>query len=659
MMLNLYVALIFLIRVASGATTGGFTFNGNIELQGVAEVSTNGLFRLTNTTAYAVGHVFYAQPLIFKNSSTGKALSFSTTFVIAIVVDKSSFNGHGMAFVIAPSKNISGASAQHLGLFNSTNDGDPNNHIIAVEFDNFRNQEFHDINGNHVGIDVNSLRSVKAEPAGYFVDETGEFKNISLASGERIQVWVDYDAARNQLNVSLSPIFVSKPNLPLLSLDIDISPIILDQMYVGFSSSTGRLVQSHYVLGWSFQVAGKAQLDLSKLPSLSSEEEQSKSNKNRDLAIGLSVSGVVLLAVIIVSLILVFKKKKEKDKFDEVLEDWEVQYGPHRFAYKDLFAATKGFTEKELLGKGGFGEVYRGVLPVSKIQVAVKKVSHNSKQGMKEFVAEIATIGRLRHPNLVRLLGYCRGKGELILVYDYMPNASLDKFIYKTEVTLSWNQRFKIIKDVASGLAYLHEEWVETIVHRDIKPSNVLLDGEFNGKLGDFGLARSCKRAQDPETTHLAGTLGYIAPELAKNGKATPSTDIYAYGVFCLEVACGRRPVESRASPEEANLVDWVYRRWKEGKILSTADSKLQMDFEVEEVELVLKLGLLCSHPVAEVRPRISQVLLYLKGIASIPENFDFQIPGPDQKGQSYNPAILDYSIASFTVTESLRSVGR
>ncbi|XP_002534540.2 L-type lectin-domain containing receptor kinase V.9 [Ricinus communis] len=649
------LCLAVLIRVAAGIS-GGFTFNGNIELQGVAEVSTNGLFRLTDTTSFTVGHVFYAQPLTFKNSSSGKALSFSTTFVIAIVVDKSSLNGHGMAFVIAPSKELSGASAQNLGLFNRTNDGDPSNRIVAVEFDNFQNQEFNDINDNHVGIDINSLTSVDSAPAAYFVDATGEFKNISLASGERIQVWVDYDATRNQLNVTLSPIYVSKPKLPLLSLDVDISPIVLDQMYVGFSSSTGRLVQSHYVLGWSFQIGGKAQLDLSRLPSLP-VQEQSKSNKNKELAIGLSVTGVVL-AAIIVSLILLFKKKK--DKFAEILEDWEVQYGPHRFSYKDLVVATRGFREKELLGKGGFGEVYGGVLPVSKIQVAVKRISHNSKQGMKEFVAEIATIGRLRHPNLVRLLGYCRGEGELLLVYDYMPNASLDKLIYnKTPVTVNWNQRFKIIKDVSSGLAYLHEELVEVIVHRDIKASNVLLDGELNGKLGDFGLARISKRAQDPQTTHVAGTFGYIAPELAKNGKATTSTDVYAYGAFCLEVACGRRPVESRVSPEEANLVDWVYRSWREGKILNTVDPKLNKDFNVKEVELVLKLGLLCSHPVAEVRPRMSQVLLYLKGHASLPENFDFQIPGPDQIGKSYSPAILNYTTPPFTVTESFKSAGR
>ncbi|MBA0654745.1 hypothetical protein Goklo_021681 [Gossypium klotzschianum] len=153
----------------------------------------------------------------------------------------------------------------------------------------------------------------------------------------------------------------------------------------------------------------------------------------------------------------------------------EVQYGPHRFSYKDLFKATKGFKEKEVLGRGGFGKVHKGVLPSSNIQITVKRISHDSRQGMREFVAEIATIGRLGHPNLVRLLGYCRRKHELLLVYDCMPNGSLDNFLYhQPNRSLKWTQRFNIIKDVASALFYLHQQWVQVIIHRDIKPANVL-----------------------------------------------------------------------------------------------------------------------------------------------------------------------------------------
>ena len=188
-----------------------------------------------------------------------------------------------------------------------------------------------------------------------------------------------------------------------------------------------------------------------------------------------------------------------------------MQFGPHRFTYKDLFIATKGFKNSELLGRGGFGKVYKGTLPVSDIEIAVKVVSHDSRQGMREFVAEIATIGRLRHPNLVRLQGYCRHKDELYLVYDCMPKGSLDKFLYRQQTgSLDWSQRFKIIKDVAYGLCYLHQQWVQVIIHRDIKPANILLDGTMNARLGDFGLAKLCDHGIDPQTSHVAGTLLYF-----------------------------------------------------------------------------------------------------------------------------------------------------
>ncbi|KAJ6702943.1 hypothetical protein OIU85_028960 [Salix viminalis] len=430
-------------------------------------------------------------------------------------------------------------------------------------------------------------------------------------------------------------------------------------MYVGFSSSTGQLVQSHFVLGWSFQLDGKApELDLSKL-SFFTGKEQSKRKGRDPLVVGLSIAGVVLLIIATISILVILWRRK-KAEFTEILEDWEVQYGSHRFSYKELFEATKGFSEREFLGKGGFGKVYKGVLPGSNVQVAVKRISHNSKQGMKEFVAEIGTTGQLRHPNLVRVLGYCRGEKELILVYDYMPNGSLDRFLYsKVGVILNWNQRFKIIKDVALALTYLHEEWAEVIIHRDIKASNVLLDGELNAKLGDFGLARCSKHEQDLQTTHVAGTLGYIAPELARSGKPTPSTDVYAFGAFCLEVACGRRPVEQKTSAKEMILVDWVYSFWMEGKILSTMDPKLDREWKAEEAELVLKLGLLCSHGVAEGRPRMSQVLIYLKGQAALPENLNAHVKAQEGRGDSENHAILCYSSPSLTITNSLISVGR
>ncbi|KAH1084125.1 hypothetical protein J1N35_023886 [Gossypium stocksii] len=198
---------------------------------------------------------------------------------------------------------------------------------------------------------------------------------------------------------------------------------------------------------------------------------------------------------------------------------------------------------------------------------------------MREFVAEIATTGRLRHSNLVQLLSYYRHKHELLLVYKYMPNRSLEKFLYhQPNSSLTWTQMLMIIKDVASALFYLHQQWVlklccqiltkaylyrcnytnKVIIHKDIKPANVLIDSDMNARLGDFKLAKLCDLGNDPQTSHVAGTLGYMALELARTGKANTSTDIYAFELFMLEVACGRRQIEARAPPDETFLADWI-----------------------------------------------------------------------------------------------------
>ncbi|KAF7074873.1 hypothetical protein CFC21_079692 [Triticum aestivum] len=294
--------------------------------------------------------------------------------------------------------------------------------------------------------------------------------------------------------------------------------------------------------------------------------------------------------------------------YAEVREDWEVEFGPHRFTYKDLFRATEGFKNKTLLGFGGFGRVYKGVLPKSKLEVAVKKVSHESRQGIKEFVAEVVTIGRLRHRNMVQLLGYCRRKGELLLVYDYMSNGSLDKYLYggskdKEKTALDWAQRFRIIKGVASGLPYTHEDFEQVIIHRDIKASNVLYD-----------------HGADPQTTHVVGTMGYLAPELARTGKVSPLTDVFAFGFFILEVACGRRPVEQAMNDSRLMLVDWVLEHWQKEALLEVVDARLDGNYDAGEVVLALKLGLMCSHPMPGAWPSMRQVMQYLEGDMPIPE---------------------------------------
>ncbi|KAL3717138.1 hypothetical protein ACJRO7_008682 [Eucalyptus globulus] len=658
-----------LANFALAQDASSFTYNGfrsaNLSLDGLATFTGNGLLRLTNATKQKQSHAFYPDPIKFKNSSSGSAFSFSTTFVFTMIPDYPPLGGYGFAFVLAPLREFPKAlPSYYFGLFNETNNGNSSNHIIAVEFDTIQNHEFLDINDNHVGIDVDGLTSIISAPAGYAPSPGEVFTNLSLMSGKAMQVWVDYDGSQKQFNVTLAPINVEKPMTPLLCLSIDLSPIIKETMYVGFSSSTGSLVTSHYIVGWSFKVNGQAQgLVLSQLPRLPHVRKEEKSYL---LTIGLPFMLLSCLSMLILSVVYLIRRKK---KFAEVLEDWEHDYSPYRFKYKDLYVATKGFRDQELLGAGGFGRVYRGVLSTSKTEIAVKRVSHESRQGMKEFIAEIISIGRLRHRNIVTLLGYCRRKGELLLVYDYMPNGSLDKYLYnQPKVTLNWSQRFRVIKGVAYGLSYLHEGWEKVVIHRDIKASNILLDSELNGRLGDFGLAKIYNHGTDPQTTHVVGTLGYLAPENTRTARATTKTDVFAFGAFLLEVACGRRPIEAQEK-EDVILVDWVFSCWDRGDILEARDPNLGTDFAAKDVELVLKLGLMCSHSEPTARPRMRQVVQYLEGDVAMQElsslgnlksglTFAYH-EGFSMSGMSYPSSAEKAFSQTSSVADSLLSGGR
>ncbi|KDP42217.1 hypothetical protein JCGZ_02947 [Jatropha curcas] len=599
-----------------------FIYNGfrdaNLSLNGAAKIHPSGLLELTNTSHQQIGHAFFPFPFHFNKSASknsSSSLSFSTTFVFAIVPASHDNDGHGFAFAISPSVVFKGATAtQYLGLFNSTTIGLPSNHLLAVEFDTVRNAEFQEIDGNQVGVDLNDLKSNESAPASYFSQNEAKNQSLKLKSGDQIQVWIEYGQMEKLLNVTLAPTPIKKPEKPLLSTRIDLSSVFLDSMYVGFSASTGSVASHHYILGWSFNNSGQAQsLDLSKLPKL---PKLPKGKLKLSIVVPL-VTLIMLFIVAMLATIFIIRKKR----YGEIREDWEQQYGPQRFSYKDLYRATKGFKNKELLGCGGFGKVYKGVLPTNNIEVAVKKVSHDSKQGMKEFVAEIASTGRLRHRNLVRLLGYCRRKQELLLVYDYMPNGSLDKFLFSDEKpSLDWLHRYRIIKGVASALVYLHEEWEQVVLHRDVKASNVLLDSEFNGRLGDFGLTKFYDHGSNPQTTRLVGTVGYLAPELTTTGKPTTSSDVYAFGIFMLEVACGRRPVEPERPANEVVLIDWVLDSWKREVILETVDPRLENNYVVEEMEMVLKLALVCTHYSPAARPTMRQVLQQLDGNATFPD---------------------------------------
>ncbi|KAK4392340.1 L-type lectin-domain containing receptor kinase SIT2 [Sesamum angolense] len=617
--LIIILSTLFLSSQSFEFVYNGFNNSINLDHAEATIIKPSGALRLTNNSHNVLGHAFHLTPIPFFNNSPN-ASSFTTYFVFQIVPSTLNTNGgFGLAFTLSPSPEFPGAAPGHfLGIFNSSNNGNLSNHIFAVEFDTVDgHNEKSDTDGNHIGININGMDSTASKSAAYYVEGTQNHEEQVLLEKEGpIQAWIDYDGVKKVVNVTVCPLGVAKPARPLLSEVIDLSLYLEKNMYAGFSAATGQKSSSHYILGWSFRLNGIADpLDLSQLPVVPVEKSSRSAVKVRKVLI--ATFSVVIF--ILLGALLSIRFYQRVMKF-ELLEDWELDC-PHRFRYKDLHKATKGFKETEKIGAGGFGKVYKGILPATGVEVAVKKImSNNPLQGMREFAAEIESLGRLRHKNLVNLQGWCKHKNGLLLVYDYVLNGSLDSLLYnsKNGNFLTWEQRFNIVKGVASGLLYLHEEWEQVVIHRDVKSSNVLIDHDMNARLGDFGLARLYDHGKNSHTTNVVGTIGYIAPELARTGKASKSSDVFAYGILLLEVACGRPPVKYELD-RNVILVDWVLECMKMGNIFEAVDAKLNSMYVTEEIELVLGLGLLCSHPKSEARPTMRQVMKYLNGDEMLP----------------------------------------
>ncbi|XP_044353908.1 L-type lectin-domain containing receptor kinase IX.1-like [Triticum aestivum] len=306
---------------------------------------------------------------------------------------------------------------------------------------------------------------------------------------------------------------------------------------------------------------------------------------------------------------------------DEAMENEFMKgTGPRQFRYRELAAATDNFSEDKKFGEGGFGSVYRGFLKDLRLEVAIKRVSKGSKQGRKEYASEVRVISRLRHRNLVQIVGWCHAREQLLLVYELMPNSSLDVHLHRADNVLWWPVRHKILLGIGSALLYLHEEWEQCVLHRDIKTSNVMLDASFNAKLGDFGLARLVDHDRGSHTTELAGTLGYMDPECTITGRSSTESDVYSFGVVLLEIACGRRPTAARPDGTLIHLAQRVSELYGQGRILDAADARLDGNFDPQEMERVLAVGLWCACHNRDLRPSIRQAINVLRLEVPLPD---------------------------------------
>ncbi|KAL7244056.1 hypothetical protein ACSBR1_016310 [Camellia fascicularis] len=279
-----------------------------------------------------------------------------------------------------------------------------------------------------------------------------------------------------------------------------------------------------------------------------------------------------------------------------------------------LSAATDNFSASNKLGQGGFGPVYEGQLPDGS-EVAVKRLSSCSKQGLDEFTNEVLLILKLQHKNLVRLLGFCIDGEEKLLIYEYMPNGSLDVFLFdpRKRAQMNWSRRLNIINGIARGMLYLHEDSRLRIIHRDLKPSNVLLDSEMNPKISDFGMARIFGGSDDAtNTAKIVGTYGYMAPEYAMGGLFSVKSDVFSYGVILLEIISGKRNSGFYLTEHAQTLLAYAWRLWNEGKEVEFLDPSLAGSCPMAEVARCIHIGLLCVQEDPEDRPNMSSVVVLL-----------------------------------------------
>ncbi|KAM7257807.1 hypothetical protein ACFE04_013548 [Oxalis oulophora] len=268
------------------------------------------------------------------------------------------------------------------------------------------------------------------------------------------------------------------------------------------------------------------------------------------------------------------------------------------FSYEELARATDGFSDANLLGQGGFGYVHKGVLPNGK-EVAVKQLKVGSGQGEREFQAEIEIISRVHHKHLVSLVGYCMAGTERLLVYEFVPNNTMEFHLHASgRPVMEWSTRLKIALGAAKGLAYLHEDCHPKIIHRDIKAANILLDFKFEAKVADFGLAKFTSDTNTHVSTRVMGTFGYLAPEYASSGKLTEKSDVFSYGVMLLELITGRRPVDSTQTYMDDSLVDWarplLTRALEDGNFSTLADPRLQGNYDLNEMARMVNSAAAC-----------------------------------------------------------------
>ncbi|KDP35963.1 hypothetical protein JCGZ_09935 [Jatropha curcas] len=623
----LNIIILFLFLPISCVTCLSFSFtsfgpsNYHINYQGDAS-PLDSVNKLTPNLRIQRGPSTYVEvePMHLWEKASGNLVDFTTNLSFSIDAQNNASHAVGLAFFIAPAQYTMPGEKQGSGIGLASGNNSIKSPPVAVEFDAYYNQR-DNVDGDHVGIDMNSLKSSRSQ------------KWYRRVMDRRIiDVRISYNSSSNNLCVYFAAVvsenIIVEQKLPIFCNEIDLRIHLPEWVTIGFSAASGLPSVFDTIHSWSFASSfqcsyQKITTDLSPPPPVMPVPRSLRQDKDKRVQVVVTMITFLTGACVLVLVARLYRHRTSISSFIVQSEDNEFERvtGAKKIPYNVLIRATNNFNEK--LGEGGFGVVYKAYLKDSGIYVAVKRISESSTQGISEYKAEVMILSQLRHRNLVQLIGWCHEKKEILLVYEYMPNRSLDFHLFNTESLLKWGQRYKIARGLAYGLQYLHEGWRQCVLHRDIKSSNVMLDLEFNPMLGDFGLARLVDHNARSQTL-LGGSHGYIAPECLQTGKSSKESDVFSFGVVALEIACGRKPFVVRDDGIQMHIVKWVWEFYTNGKLLKAADQKLQGQFTRKEMKCLMIVGLWCAHPYSSSRPSMAKAIKVL--------NFDIELPKLESK---------------------------
>nr|XP_015624586.1 probable L-type lectin-domain containing receptor kinase S.5 isoform X2 [Oryza sativa Japonica Group] len=481
---------------------------------------------------------------------------------------------------------------------------------------------------SNVFVKMGALKNVST--FGVNITISRKASNIQIVQGNNytISVWIDYNRAAEAADRSIS-VFVAKARETkpkeaiIVNKDDNISKGATLQGCIFSSMDLQRL---HQISDMDVTFAYGQHVSHSPSRSLPTI-----------LASVLGPAGGAVIAAAVTWLYFNSSYRRWKKDFDQLAKSMQSLPGvPVKISFADIRKATNNFHDTMKLGSGAFGAVYRCKLQSlnlkeQPVEVAVKKFTRADTRSYQDFLAEVSIINRLRHKSIVPLISWSYNKGEPLLIYEYMPNGSLDRHIFARTDQLhgghhttirQWDTRYNIVRDIATGLHYVHHEYEPKVLHRDIKASNILLDSTFRARLGDFGLACTVAVGRSSVSCGVAGTFGYIAPDYAINLKATQQTDVYAFGVLVLEIVTGKKAMLNDA--QFGHITDWVWHLHQRGRLLEAVDGVLGTaghgEFDIEEARRLLLLGLACSNPNPSDRPTMVVAVQVIAKLAPAPD---------------------------------------